>query len=332
MKKIILLLSILTTNAFANFEVYFTEDSTVNFARDNFYQEFKNLTEENYSFNATIERELFSKAHPPADKDFKHRKIKIPKTISQMIKPIQRDLEVKAKEQALIVDCKPHTSQFVTNCGIYRYSRSKQRVDASSVRYFSVEVDKPQKWVAPLLSNFKKQIEHEDERKEAKLMQEYISSITQETNKTDENDSIIAFGVKQRSINSSNLNGPYLEYAKGRKGFYSLLAISQYKGDGDLSAESLEVGARNLSNEINKLRWEISYRAHLDNINVQKDQETLFGLSLSLGFNANLDGQGKTLLHGSYGLRRSTKLSDQNDTLSRNFNEEVLSLNIQRLF
>ncbi len=332
MKKLFLILFAVSFNTFADVEVYFTEDSTVNFARDSFYKEFKNLTEENYSMNGSIDRELFATAHPPAEKDFKNRKIQIPQNISQMIKPIQRDLEVKAKEQALIVDCKPHTSQFVTNCGIYRYSRSKQRVDASSVRYFSVEVDKPQKWVSPLLTNFKKQIEQEDERKEAKLMQEYISSITQESNKTDESDSIIAFGVKQRSINSSNLNGPYIEYAKGKKGFYSLIAISQYKSDRDLSAESLEVGARNLSNEINKLRWEISYRAHLDNINVQKDQETLFGLSLSLGFNANLDGKGNTLLHGSYGLRRSTKLSDQNDTLSRNFNEEVLSLNIQRLF
>lgn len=343
MKIIAFITIILSSSAFADYEIYFTKSDTINFARDRFYS---SLKEEIYNSKDYIDETLnhlnrkeLVRAHPPAQRDYKKTQIKVPLKINKMIIQIQRDLETKAKDLAMIVDCKTIKSQYVSNCGLYRYSRIKQKIDASSVRYFSVLLEQPEKWASPLLKNFSAQNAKEKGRNEAKLMNTFMKSLDKKAKTTNNLNSMASLGVKLRNTPSSNLNGIYAEFSRGENDFYTTLAIANYdsiatQNKALVKSIGLEFGAKNLSKPVYKLKWEIAYKAHLD-FNEYSDglkSEKILGASIASGFNARLDSKGNTLLHTSYAVKRNIKLSNEHDVLDSSFWESNWSINISRLF
>jgi hypothetical protein len=332
---------LITSSAFAEYEVYFTESNTVNFARDKFYHAVKKEMDESLFSNSSkdILRDGLVNAHPPAQRDYANNKVQIPLDIKKMITPIQRDLETKASDKAIIIDCKPIKSNYVSNCGLYRYSRSKQRIDASSVRYFSIKIENPEKWASPILKNFLAQNSKEKNREETKLMSNFMSSLGTKNKNKVKVDKMLSLGVKIKDLPETSLNGVYAEFSKGSNDFYTSLGIGSFNSKNlkeDALAKSLgiEFGAKNLSKEVYKLKWEIAYKGHLDfnQYNNGLKNEEILGVSLAPGFNVSLGSEGKTSLHSSYAIRKSIKLTNQNDVLENSYWESNWSINISRVF
>ena len=324
------------STSYGAIDLYFTRTKTINFARDKFYESVQvHLDKENFEINDSysLSRQALTMAHPPAKRDLKNTKVLIPKSLKKMIPKIQRNLEVKAKENALIIDCGTIKSKYVTNCGIYRYSRKKQRIDASSVRYFSIEIDNPEMWAQHIVTNYKMESSKEKERAESRLMNDFISELKHKEPIKQNKNSFLLLGANSKQIAGNELSGLSLEYAKGDLSSSTLFGVSFSDSLNDTGLEKVQeivIGVKNIAPAIHKLYWEMAYKLHLGNHQFSEglQDEKHMGISLSPGVSIALDNKGQFKVHGAYSIRRNIKLDNYHDTIANSFWESNWQLSL----
>lgn len=328
--------------ALANTNVYFTEDNKINFARKNFYQqietELKNIeTKSKFFTKKKLSRVLLEDAHPPVNLSHKNKKLQNPKHLKRMILPIQKDLESQAKSSALIVDCFPYKSTSVLNCGIYRYSREKAKVDSSSVRYFSVNLENPEKWATYLVENFVQNSANEQERSEAKLMSDFLKNLEKKQKKNIEEVKNVTLSFSQQNIFDTDLSGLKLQYGQGDHNRLTTISFEMFNTSKDQIIDSgyeASIGAKNYSNLIHNLRWEIDYKASYSFWNKNKS----FGQISSLSFNLSpslsiaIDKKKKSFITTSYRLSRYMVIDGNEKDRENNFWNNSWSLGYSRVF
>jgi len=124
-----------------------------------------------------LNRKDLTKSHPQANLSHSMPQNRGGPLAGQMIRAVQAQLEKKALEEAIILDCKPE-KQSTSACGLYLYERGKARITASTTRRFSVSIKNPAAWASPMVRHFVQGLNTLDERKIGKAIRR-LSSLKQ---------------------------------------------------------------------------------------------------------------------------------------------------------
>ena len=317
--------------------LFFTQSKIISPAVTEFYAEVKSLLRNKYHIIQElgskkikkklmvpfVDRSIFIKAHPYASLE------KTQQTYSKtsdhrnpLIKPIQLVLENNALETAVLVDCHVKSFDLISSCGIYMYSRKKQKIIASSSRVFTLPVSTPKSWAPAMVENFIKGLKSVKEKKNQNIIQRL--SIDEKINKEFVRQIWFeGYGlIGATSDSSQTMPGLSLSLELGSEnikfamdGFY----FHKEKKINNLSTifrdYQLGLGVLLSSDKIRSLIWEMGFKVAYDYNQKQSKLEKVFssnllvsmlcGLKIPLGFSNAIS------FRASYGFPAVIKQADQ---------------------
>ena len=273
-----------------------------------------------------ISRKELTRSHPYAILSTGTPEVKAGKQAGSMIKAIQQELESKALNQAVVMDCKTKKA-LIISCGLYLYDRAEGRIIASSTKRFSVGIPSAVAWAAPMTEHFNKGLATIEDRKIKKMI-DNMSTGPREV--PEESPLSMAglfgqIGLKMTERNETPVLGAIFSHGSQKKKLN--LSARFYRGNGTKdglpfteSGQGFFVGAVGSSDRIHGVLWELGLDAGVWNQKMNYDrmrlQRTMMTFLIYPALRIPLTRNHHTLIRYDYGWSGILSQNDHSDHMS----------------